>query len=130
MAENKDNSAKSDEQKLADLEKQITDKAAEKSLSAEAATKVKPETKSSPTPPNTDKKITLEEKAVVTETSKKVTSPEKFVAAPASSSSAPAKTQKNTAEKKVKTGLVWLVTLINLIFLILLIGAAYWGWQQ
>ncbi|MFT5674110.1 MAG: uroporphyrin-3 C-methyltransferase [Paraglaciecola sp.] len=112
MAENQDNSTKSDERKLAELEKQLNDKAAEKKLAGESVPKAKALSESSPAA-----------------TSKKVPPKSKSVAAPASTSSTPSKIQRN-AEKKVKTGLLWLVTLINLIFLVLLIGAAYWGWQQ
>jgi uroporphyrin-3 C-methyltransferase len=111
MAENQDKSTKSDEQKLAELEKQLDDKTAEKNLAAESVANEKPVTKPS---------------SVV---SKKVPPKSKPTAAPVNKSSALSKTQAN-AEKKAKTGVLWLVTLINLVLLVLLVGAAYWAWQQ
>ncbi|MFT4938129.1 MAG: uroporphyrin-3 C-methyltransferase [Paraglaciecola sp.] len=128
MAENQDNSTKSDEQKLAELEQQLKDKPAENKSNEGAAANTKPITQPAAAA-DSSKKVTPTTKPVAAQSSKKVTPPAKSFTAPAGNSSAPEKTQIQ-AGKKVKTGLLWLITLINLIFLLLLIAAAYWGWQQ
>ncbi|QHJ11994.1 Protein HemX [Paraglaciecola mesophila] len=41
-----------------------------------------------------------------------------------------AKAKSDPSQKSAKTGLLWLVTILNFLILILLAAAAYWGWTQ
>lgn len=112
MAENQDKAGKSDEQKLAELEKQLTTKAAQNKQAKTATAEVKPAAKSAA--PVAPEKTPVSAKP----------------AASFSRSTSSATKTRNTGGQQAKTGFLWFVTLINLLILIVVVGAAYWAWQQ
>jgi len=112
MAENQDKAGKSDEQKLADLERQLATKAAESKQAKAEAAELKPAAK-----------------PAVLVTAEKTTVSAKPAASSPRAERAATK-PRNSDGQKTKTGFLWFVTLINLFILIVVIGAAYWAWQQ
>ncbi|MFT4994312.1 MAG: uroporphyrin-3 C-methyltransferase [Paraglaciecola sp.] len=115
MAENQDKTGKSDEQKLAELEQQLSTKASQSKqtkTSAVEAAQVKATAK--PAPPVAPEKARVSAKPEL---------PSSRAASPA------AKTGRNDGQG-TKTGFLWFVTLVNLLILITVVGGAYWAWQQ
>ncbi|MEP1868448.1 MAG: uroporphyrinogen-III C-methyltransferase [Paraglaciecola sp.] len=103
MADNKDDLSAADQKALAELEKQI----AKEKTTASSATKSK--------------------LASTTSSSDKSSAQPKSTFSPKASSQ---NTKTTNSSPKAKTGLLWFVTLINLLILIAIIGAGYWAWLQ
>ncbi|MGJ8680211.1 uroporphyrinogen-III C-methyltransferase [Paraglaciecola sp.] len=101
MADSQDKLTPADQQTLADLEKQLAKEKNSSSTTKGAAKKV---TSNSSTSSNNTKK------------------PNATTSRPASS--------KSSSASPVKTGLLWLFTVINLLLLAGVIGAGYWVWMQ
>jgi uroporphyrin-3 C-methyltransferase len=121
MAENQDKTGKSGEQKLAELEKQLSRKAAQNAQAKPGTTETKVSVPSAP--PLAPETATVS--ATAAESSSQAQEPVK------SSAKNRAKTAStNSAEKKTTTGFLWFVTLSNFLILLVVIGAAYWAWQQ
>ncbi|MEP0357391.1 MAG: uroporphyrinogen-III C-methyltransferase [Paraglaciecola sp.] len=100
MADNKDDLSAADQKALAELEKQI----AKDNSAPRSATKSKPVNNGGKSSPQSKPSI--------------------------SSRPSSQNTKTTNSSPKAKTGLLWLVTLINLLILITIVGAGYWAWLQ
>jgi len=115
MAENQDKTGKSDEQKPAELEKQLSTKPAQSQqgkTSAVEAAEVKATAKPAPSPAREKTRVSAKS------------------GAPSSPAASPATKTGSNGGQGTKTGFLWFVTLVNLLILITIVGAAYWAWQQ
>jgi uroporphyrin-3 C-methyltransferase len=121
MAVGQDKSAKDDERKLAELEKQLADKAAEHKVSqspkSNAATNSPDQISASKAEPAATKSEPTTSKG----TSSSPVSPR---------ASSPSRASTSNQTVKAKTGLLWFFTTVNLLVLLTLIAGAYWAWQQ
>lgn len=100
MADNKDDLSAADQKALAELEKQLAKDKAAPSSAAKSSTNTSSRDKSS------------------------------SQSKPSFSSRKSSNTKTADSSPKAKTGLLWFVTVINLLVLIAIIGAGYWAWLQ
>lgn len=115
--ENKPKDDKQEDNRLADLEKQINDAVAknEHKVETKAEAKIKPALTAKVADPvskpakQSDNRQTSKEQA---------------------KASAPYSTQAKPEQKTARTGMLWFVTLINFLLVIGLLGAGYWFWSQ
>ncbi|WP_289029683.1 uroporphyrinogen-III C-methyltransferase [uncultured Paraglaciecola sp.] len=101
MADNKDDLSAADQKALAELEKQLAKDKAAPSSAAKSATNTR----------SSDKSTTQSKPSF-------------------SSRKSSSNTKTADSSPKAKTGLLWFVTVINLLILIAIIGAGYWAWLQ
>lgn len=112
MADSQDKLTPSDEAKLAELEKQL---AKEKT----ASPSIKKEQEAVTANKSVEKKPIKSTESLAKEASYKSNKRQE-----------PSLSSKSSAESKGKTGVLWFFTIINLLLLTAIIGAAYWAWLQ